>query len=458
MSGQRYAVSDSRDLVIGIWSLGFGIFSLDLGFDSMLIFYNIGIHIVAIVLSPILLVLFGLNRCGLRQRLGFWGKRTPVPDGRVVWCHAASMGEITALAPIARDIMEMCPDTSIAVTTTSATGLARARELMPFASLINLAPLDFPWAIRRVLKFLQPTSLILIETELWPNMIITARRRGCHVALINGRMSDSSARGYRLARGFFSSLLGKLDLLCIQTDADRERFAAFGVDQKMMATLGNLKYDLLYFLARQHGPKPRRSSFGITPETKVIVAGSTRPGEEAIWLAAFPRIAAETDKVILILAPRHLDRIGQIEHLLAEAGLTCRKRSEMDGSSVFDSGIILLDTMGELLQVYSLADVAFVGGTLAPFGGHNLLEPAMWSVPVLFGPYQDNVHDIASLLLQEGGGIEVRDDDDIVRTVLHLLRNPDVRRSQGQAAYRIIEAKAGVSKKTVRLLQERGIL
>jgi 3-deoxy-D-manno-octulosonic-acid transferase len=354
--------------------------------------------------------------------------------------------------------MEMCPNTAIAVTTTSATGLRQARELMPFASSITLAPLDVPWAIRRVLQFLQPAALILIETELWPNMITMARRRGCPVALVNGRMSDNSVRSYRWARGFFSRLLGKLDLVCVQTEADRERFAGFGVSQEKMATLGNLKYDLLYFLSRKHGPKPTRSSFGISPQARVIVAGSTRPGEEAIWLRAFRRIAAEKDPVILILAPRHLDRIGQIENLLAETGLTFRKRSEIDASGILESGILLLDTMGELLQVYSLADVAFVGGTLAPFGGHNLLEPAMWSVPVLFGPYQDHVRDIAALLLQEGAGIEVNDDDDIVRAVSHLLDHPEVRRSKGQAAYRIIEGKAGVSKKTVRLLQERGIL
>jgi 3-deoxy-D-manno-octulosonic-acid transferase len=258
-------------------------------------------------------------------------------------------------------------------------------------------------------------------------------------------------------KGILVSLVKKLDLLCVQTEMDGERFSTFGADREKITVLGNLKFDLLQYLAMERGSKPTRSSFGISPEAKVIVAGSTRPGEEKIWLSAFKQIANKMGKVVLILAPRHLDRIAEIESLLTMEGLAYSKRSQIDVAAAGESGgIILLDTMGELLQVYSFADVAFVGGTLASFGGHNPLEPAMWGIPVLFGPHRDNIRDISNLLLQEGGCIEVTDDGDISETVLHLLQHSDERRMRGEAARRVVEANAGVARKTAQLLQERG--
>jgi 3-deoxy-D-manno-octulosonic-acid transferase len=188
------------------------------------------------------------------------------------------------------------------------------------------------------------------------------------------------------------------------------------------------------------------------------VAGSTRPGEEQILLSHFNTITQDQDTCVFIIAPRHLDRISEVEKIVSEHNIDFTRRSRVDTSTIIHSGIILLDTMGELSQIYSFADVAFVGGSLVPLGGHNPLEPAMWGVPVLFGPHRENVRHITDLLIQEGGGIEIRGSEDFTATVLQLLQNPTEREKRGSAAQRIVEANSGVSTRTAQLLREHGIV
>ena len=420
--------------------------------------YNVFLHLVTVVLSPALFVLILLDKYNIRERLGFWklppGDR---PEG-VVWFHAASMGEVTALATVVDEVKKAHPQLRVAVSTTTISGQNRAMEFIPTAEFVFLAPLDLPWAIQRTLQRLHPSALIITETELWPNTIRMAKACGCRIALINGRMSDTSKTRYRMIKGCITSLLQRFDLLCVQTKIDRDHFIELGAHSEHVFILGNIKLDLLRFLAGQKKSELSKGSFGIPASSKVIVAGSTRPGEEAMLISNYTRIHEAEPATVFIIAPRHLDRLSEVEGLLTEQGLPVSRRTRIDGSTAIDSGILLLDTMGELSSIYSFADLAFVGGSLVPLGGHNPLEPAMWGIPVLFGPYRDNVRQLTDWLLQEQGGIEIRDGDDFTETVIRLLRNPDERKRRGTAALKVVQSKAGVSTRTVQLLQEVGIL
>ena len=424
----------------------------------MYIIYNILLHVIILLLSPILLLLSLLNTFNLRQRLGFQEYACGSSEENIIWFHAASMGEVTALATVVYEIQKAFPTLRVAVSTTTVTGQVRAKKLIPSAHCIFLLPLDIPWAVSRVLRRLRPHALVLTETELWPNLIVQAHHRGCNLALINGRMSEKSVPRYRLIKGLVKHILTCLHLMCLQTERDRDRFVTLGADPERTIILGNIKFDLLRFLATLKKFDLTRESLGIAPPWKVIVAGSTRPGEEEILLSSFHKIKEVVGECVLILVPRHVDRINEIEGILAAHQFDFTVRSRIGTPKPFSGDVILVDTMGELSHLYSLGDVAFVGGSLVPLGGHNPLEPAMWGVPVLFGPHRDNIRHITELLIEEKGGIEIKNSDEFALTVLQLLQDPDERNMRGQAAQRVVEANAGVSTRTAQLLRERGIL
>ena len=420
--------------------------------------YNILLHLFCIVFSPILLLMILFNLYDIRQRLGYWALDCDFSPGDGVWFHAASMGEVTALATVIREIKKTLPQTHIAVSTSTVTGQNRSKELIPSADCIFLAPLDIPWAVNRVLRRLRPKALILTETELWPTLIIRSKGRGCKIGLINGRMTEKSARRYEWGKGLIQHTLKCFDLVCVQTESDRDRFIAFGADPGKTVVLGNIKFDLLRFLATLKKTDLTKESLSIAPHSQVVVAGSTRPGEEDIILSSFDRITDSQGDVVLIIAPRHVDRIGEVEQLLIKHRLEFTRRSSIHETAPRHSGVILLDTMGELSQIYSFADIAFVGGSLVPLGGHNPLEPAMWGVPVLFGPHRDNVRQICNLLIEGKGGIEIQDGQEFAAIVLRLLQDEDERKMRGEAALRVVEVNSGVSTRTVQLLHERGVL
>jgi 3-deoxy-D-manno-octulosonic-acid transferase len=420
--------------------------------------YNFILHLTAVLLSPVLFLLVLLNAYGLRERLGFWTFPGSAGTDRLIWFHAASVGEVTALATVVDVLMKSDPQARIVVSTTSASGRTRAAELIPGAAHVFLAPLDAPWPIRRVLRRLQPSAFIVTETELWPNTIRLAGGYGCRIGMINGRLSEKSVKRYRRIRGSISRLLQQFDVLCVQTELDRDRFLALGAGPDRIAVLGNIKLDLHRSILAAGKAPVSRKALGIAEEARVIVAGSTRPGEEEMLISAYPRIREAEPKTVLIIAPRHLDRLPEVEQLLQERGLGFARRTAMDGSQNLEAGLLLLDTMGELSSLYSLADIAFVGGSLVPLGGHNPLEPAMWGIPVLFGPYRDNVRQLTDWLLESQGGVEIRDSASLAESAVRLLGDPEERQRRGRAALKVVESKTGASTRTVRFLKSRGVL
>lgn len=392
-------------------------------------------------------------RTRLKDRLGFPPKAVrenlqTLPHPRV-WFHASSVGELSAVAPIVRALKARHPPTCVLVSTQTLTGLAQVREKIPESAQALLLPLDYRRATRRILRWVEPDLLVLTETELWPNLIREARIRRVPLALINGRISDKSFPRYWKIRRLLRRMLDAFDLIVAQSEKDGERLQALGANPQRMKILGNVKGDL----------EPRwetpalRTELRLPEERPVWVAGSSRPGEEEIILEAFARVRSRLPQAVLILAPRHLERLREVELLLQRRRLAYTRRSKVS-QELIDFPIILLDTMGELARVYPLAQAALVGGSLLAFGGHNPLEPALAGVPVLMGPHTGNVATLLKALVEGGGAKVVNNAEELGQAVIKWLEQPALARRAGEAARRIAQAQRGSAGKTVDWLQK----
>lgn len=403
----------------------------------MVFVYTLLYSALIVLLSPVLACLSILDRYGMRQRLG---QRPLVPDGEnrlVVWFHCASVGEATGLAAVIAGFPERHPGYQVLVTTMTETGLAYARKQVPRARYFGLAPLDAPFIVRRVFARVRPRALVLLEGELWPGMLGAAAAHDCPVALVNGRMSDRSLARNRFVKPLFRHMLQRLAVVGVQHALDGERFIAYGADPGRVRVTGNVKFDLA---AEQQGPgrESLRRELGLSTSEPVIMAGCPRPvEEERAVLAAFVRVRERYPEVKLIWAPRHLHRIPPAEQMLKAAGLRFAHRTRLggpDGAAPAPFDVIILDSMGELASMYAAADMAFVGATLVPLGGHNLLEPAACGIPVLFGPHTENVRASATALLRTGGGMVVHDGGELALKWLELLDDPGKCTQTGAAA------------------------
>ncbi len=424
----------------------------------MVFAYTLLYSALTVLLSPVLACLSILDRYGMRQRLG---QRPLVPDGEsrpVVWFHCASVGEATGLAAVIEGFAERHPGFQVLVTTMTETGLAYARKHVPLARYFGLAPLDAPFIVRRVFRRIRPRVLVLLEGELWPGMLGAAAAHDCPVALVNGRMSDRSLARNRFVKPLFRSMLRRLAVVGVQHALDGERFIAFGADPVRVRVTGNVKFDLA---AGQQGPgrEALRRALGLSPSEPVIMAGCPRPvEEERAVLAAFVRVRDRYPEVKMIWAPRHLQRVPPAEHMLKAAGLRFVRRTRLGGPGGTDPGpadVIILDTMGELASMYAAADLAFVGATLVPLGGHNLLEPAACGIPVLFGPHTENVRASAAALLRTGGGQVVHDGEELARQWFQLLDDPGKRAQTGAAARQAVFECARAVDRTLDLVDRR---
>jgi len=414
---------------------------------------------VLLLAAPVILcLLLAKKRCrrGLPQRFGF----TPPPirpDGRpLVWIHAVSLGEVVAVTPLVKELHRRHPDHRFAVSTVTETGREAVEQRLRGVAEHCYAPLDFPWVVSGMIEHLRPALYLFVETELWPNLLRRLHRSGVPTVLVNGRLSSRSfaRQQWEPVRSFYRSMLETLSLCLMQSDRDAERIIALGADARVVKRTGNIKFD-------QPAPEPAdgrsaRSSLGLQDGEQLIVAGSTHPGEEEALVDAYRSLAERHPSLLLLLAPRHIERAAQVEAMVCERGLPVRRRTAMTaGRNEAWSGprVILLDSRGELATLYREAAVAFVGGTLVPVGGHNLLEPALWGKPVLFGPYTDHCAEIAGLLLQAGGGVRVTGDE-LAKQIEQLLDRPDEGARIGAAARSVVEQNRGALKATVEAVDE----
>jgi 3-deoxy-D-manno-octulosonic-acid transferase len=391
-----------------------------------------------------LIVGAGADPAAWRERLGISAFDEPAGSGTRVWIHAASVGEIEAVRSIALGLTREFPRTAIAVTTMTAAGREAARRRLPDAFAYQLAPFDWPTAVRSFIRRVRPDLLLLAETELWPNYFIEAARAGVKIAIINGRVSARSVQRYLKIRSLIATALSHADLILAQTEDDAVRYRRLGAPSARVIVTGNTK-----FHSGDTAPSLRPVLADFAATQPLLIAGSTAPGEEHTVIAAYQELLRHFPQLALVIAPRHLDRIGEVAATLREAGLLFVKASELLPATTVESpapgtSVMLLDTMGELRAFYRRATLAFIGGSLEPGrGGQNPAEPAAFAVPVMFGPYHDNQREPAAALLAAGGARVVRDAAEIVDVTTRWLQDTGACRSAGQNARAAIAGLGG---------------
>ncbi len=384
----------------------------------------------------------------LAQRLGRLGEGLP-PEPRC-WVHAVSVGESAAAVPLVEGIRRRWPELGIVVSTITPTGARIVGERLAGTAVHRYFPIDLPGPVGRALDTARPRFFVAIETELWPNFLRALARRRIPAMIANGRISDRSFRRYRWVRGLMRRVLANVSVFAMQTDEDARRIIALGAPASRVVVTGNLKSDLLPEAAGDD-PEGWRTRLHLGAGARLWIAGSTHRGEEAIVLDAFLRARSRCPELALLLAPRHPERAGEVETLIRERGLRAARRSRLPTDGV-SGAVIILDTVGELAALYALAEIVFVGGSLVPIGGHNVLEPAMRGKPVLVGPHMSNFREGAELLQRSGGGLVVKDAPELERELARLIEDRELARRMGDAAREAFAGRQGAVSATLDLV------
>jgi len=397
-----------------------------------------------------------------RQRFGRYSPetRSGLRPGRSAWIHAVSVGEVVAATPVIKSLMNQHPDLPLSISTVTRTGREMVHKSLAPKSQSLFLPFDFHWITDRAIEQILPRFLLLTETEIWPNLIRSAHNRHIPVMVMNGRISSDSYRKYNLVRGLLRSTLSQIHVFGMQSQRDADRIIRLGASPKRVFVTGNLKFDQASLRIPASEQEHLAKGLHLSPETPVLIGGSIHRGEERIIIEAYRRLLTTFPDLVLLLAPRYLTEIPDIEAKCSQAGLLAERKTHLwlgerrkPSSSQFGR-VIILDTIGELSKIYSLASIVFVGGSLLPIGGHNLLEPASYGKPVLFGPYLDNFREISRLLKEYGGGFEVKNEGDLTAHIENLLQDHGRRNMVGEAALRAVEENRGATQKTLALIEK----
>lgn len=392
----------------------------------------------------------GRYKKSFSQRVGLFPSSLVLPVKRSsrIWLHAVSMGEVSAAVPIIEAILKVFPHCSIILSTTTEHGQAFAKSRLASEVSCIYAPVDFVFSVISALERIKPDILVCLETELWPNLLMTANLMGIKTAVINGRISPRTIKNYMKIRPLMKEVLGRIDAFSMINEIDARRIQEIGANPEKIVINGNAKFDLRLNLS-DTGVKERiQQTLRLNGSELVFMAGSTRPSEEETILDAYQKIIQKLPKTILILAPRHIERTGQIQKIINARGLHCQLRTSLEKSEAPRTApIIIMDSMGELKDAYSIATIVFCGGSLAKLGGQNILEPAVWGKPVLYGPSMEDFIDAKILLETEGGGIEVKNGDELTEKALFLLSNPEQVQKMGSLARNAVEMNQGAAQK-----------
>jgi 3-deoxy-D-manno-octulosonic-acid transferase len=378
----------------------------------------------------------------------------PPPSGKPrLWVHCVSVGETLAALPVLKALRRAMPHYEIVLTTTTPTGQRTARDSAhAWVDYIAYFPLDLPFAVERALSAIQPDALLLFETELWFNLVHAQHRRGGLVIVLNGRLSDRSFQRACLFRAFYRAVLRCVDFACVQTPTDAMRFIELGLSPARVEVVGNTKFDQALEAAEANAEE-WRTRLSLPPDAPVIVVGSTRtPEEEQLIVEAYLQVLRTLPTTCMVLAPRHLERVPEVERLLQERGLTPLRRTQLPLSEGY-AQVVLLDTFGELASLYSVADVAVVGGAFAPLGGQNLFQPLAHGKPVFFGPHTHNFRDIAQMAKEAGVGFEVRTAQELAEGILRLLQDIKAREEIEGRARELIARHQGAAQRSVQCVQ-----
>jgi len=413
----------------------------------MYVFYSLLLAGAALLSLPwwiIQMLRLGKYRSGLPERLGFVAARLNDAQAGSIWVHAVSVGEVLAVSQLISELQRQYPDKQIFVSTTTATGQKLARQRFG-ENRVFFMPLDFGFAVRRYLNVLKPQLIVIAETEFWPNLLHLARKRQTSVAIVNARISDRSFPRYKRFKWFFGRVLSEVDLFLAQTSEDAQRLREIGAPTERVRVSGNLKFDV------RPNAQPAliaglRAAIG--KDAPVIVCGSTAEGEEEPLLAAFKAVHQQFPAAVMVLAPRHPERFEKVAGLISAADFALQRRTLWQPPQPIRSGIFLLDSVGELAAIYELADIAFVGGSLVPTGGHNILEPAQYGAAILVGPHTFNFREIVSIF-EFGGAVKTVTAEALPAQFIALLEHPEERQRMGRMAKELFAKHAGATRRTL---------
>jgi 3-deoxy-D-manno-octulosonic-acid transferase len=426
----------------------------------MYLAYSLLTFLVFVVVSPYFMyqaIRYKKHIGSLRQRLGYLPISFNVDGEESIWIHAVSVGEALTVRALVADLRERYPRLRLYLSTTTIAGQQVARRHLQHVDGIFYFPFDWTFIVRRTLGIVKPRVFVMMETEIWPNLLRACRAQGVKTLVINGRISSRSYPRYRLIRPFFSRVLADVDRFCMQSEESARRLIELGAEPSRVTVTGSLKFDSLDApTPLAHGkPRERVLRFFRFPAGRVvIVAGSTVRGEETAVLRALARIKAVQPGAIAVLAPRQPERFGEVERLARDAGLLTVRRSDLPIDAEPRADVVVLDTLGELAQLYQVATAVFVGGSLVDNGGHNILEPAIFGKPIVFGPHMQNFKEIAAAFLSNGAAVQVQSDRELEEVMLTLVTDPVRRARHGAAARALVEANRGAKNKTLAVIED----
>ncbi len=422
----------------------------------MYVVYSVLIVTFFLVMSPYLAwqaVRYRKYIGSLRQRLGYLPVSFNLDGEESIWIHAVSVGEVLTARALLPQLRERYPRYRLYLSTTTMTGQQIARNSLQYVDGVFYFPFDLGFIVNRTLRLVHPRLFVMMETEIWPNLLRACRRAGIRTMLVNGRISSRSYPRYRLARPFFRRVLANVDRFCMQGEESARRIIDMGADPEKVVVTGSLKFDSLDLPGAAAAPDRGRNRvlryFRMPADRPVIIAASTLKGEEEPVLEAFQRIRARVPETLLIVAPRKPERFDEVEQLARRGGWRVARRSELPVDAEPRQDVVVLDTIGELAQLFQVATAVFVGGSLVDQGGHNIIEPAVFGKAIVFGPYMQNFAEIARAFVENDAAIQIRTPRELEHALLGLLNDPVRRARLGAAARALVEANRGARGKTM---------
>jgi 3-deoxy-D-manno-octulosonic-acid transferase len=411
----------------------------------MYFIYTLALTLGLFAALPYYLVRFRKYLPTVPDRLGF--PKLPQLEG-AIWIHAVSVGEVKAVEKLLEGLKQQYPGKPLVVSTVTPAGQALARQRRDIIDYTFYFPIDLPWCVRRALDRVRPQIVVIAETEIWPNFLRACRTRAIHVVMINGRISDRSFSRYRLIRRWLRRVFEDYTIIGMQSDLDRHRIEAIGADPQKVTVFGNLKYDV----AGSNRPVEGDLAEFLREWNPIWIAASTMPGEEEFILDAFADLSRKRPELKLIIAPRHPDRSEQIQQMVNSRGFTCVRRTRFGTAA----NVLLLDTIGELAGLFQYATVVFIGGSLVSRGGHNVLEPARYRKPIVFGPHMENFRDIARLFLNADAAIQIKNSGELAPAIDQLLSAPKRAEQLGSNAHAIVLENTGATDRVLERVQPIG--
>lgn len=426
----------------------------------MYLLYDLILLLAALVLTPYYLLRglrYGKTRRGIRERLGFYSaeRLAPLRGRRTIWIHAVSVGETRAAIPLVKALRQAYPEAALLISNVTETGHAVASKI-PELDLCLFFPFDLSWVVKRVLDKIRPELVLLVETEIWPNFVRYAHRRQIPIAMVNGRISDRSFPRYRKFRPLLKNILELIDLYCMQTELDGWRTRVLGAPDERVKVTGNMKFDLQGAPPSAAEVEAHKRELFLPTGELVLVAGSTHAGEEQTLVELFLGLREKIPGLRLVVVPRHPERCPEVAELLKGSGLVAVLRSQLGDhpETLAPDEVLVGDTLGEMLLFYAVADLIFVGGSLVPIGGHNILEALQVQRPVVFGAHMENFKQISQLVLDAGGGRCVSDAAELKLAIEELLGDEESRQVMARCGHGLLEKNAGATRHNLTLLQQ----